>query len=1030
MAAYTSNLTAGLGFASAADDYLAFTGNANVGVPGIPWDLSANLQGAYSFRYQLTASYASNTKIFNPGYNRLDVNYESGSNKIFVYYTTTAGDTLIWKSSNSVLDGLWHNILVNKTATSIDVYHDGVLVASVTTALLCQNNSSTFAVGGNNSNVYMDNVRVWNRSLTSSEAFALPGMAARSGLILEWLFNEGSGTTARDTSGSGNNGSLNNGPVYAIGNPAIKTTGVPLAAVLSLAGIMKRQAGYFMMAGIALSGSLKRSLNRLLTASNNLIGGIAKKSSKTIGASLALNNLIWNGNFENAPPTNVPQTHYGWIDGSANGSGTRQQNGWYCYNGGASQTIAGFDSANAHSGNYGMRVSITGPGTYTGVTNIAGIVAPGGIPVLPNTSYTFTGWMKTNFISGSASGGAYIDVLEMDASQGNTQDHGTVNINTTTGWTQYSVTFVTKPTTASLAIECRIDGTGGAGTLVMDSWFDDFVLQPTVGIIARQMNKSYVAAVGLSANAKRLLSKGLTAVVSTFGSGNHRTNLITNPSFETGIAGWSGGSNIVLSQSNAQAYIGSYSGLMQNLTGNGGSNYVDANPAVIPGVTYTFSAYIKQTILSGNTSMTLKFYDNVGTTLGTANTNIPGNVANWTRFSVTGTAPAGTASCQALFIGDGAGGPYTMYFDAVLFEAGATLGSYFDGSTPPANWTGTPNASTSTLNVFAPLPNKNLTAALGLVGSLVHRPSKLFTATLGYVGTIARQIAYRITSNVWISNYTFGNGTMGNSNNTFGNGTTDALLKRTNKTHGAAVSYAATFSRLIGLTLAAVTTYTGNFKRQTSRQLNATLSYVGKFAKQLQRVLLSASLIPIGLFARSTGKALRGSVTSAAGLFRQDNQVMTGSTTPVGKVSRGVVHNLTSNLSYAGLLQKMTAIPFTAVISAVGVLSRQSRKLFNATTTLVTMLSKQTGRLLAGAAAFAGKMIKIPVKGFAGAITYSGNTVKIILKQMGSNLTFKHSFWSFRKTHVKPTDAVHISPDENSGNITLINDDTSKSLDV
>ena len=51
---------------------------------------------------------------------------------------------------------------------------------------------------------------------------------ADSGLILEWKFNEGSGTTALDSSGNGNVGTLYNGPTYVAGieGSAISLNGV------------------------------------------------------------------------------------------------------------------------------------------------------------------------------------------------------------------------------------------------------------------------------------------------------------------------------------------------------------------------------------------------------------------------------------------------------------------------------------------------------------------------------------------------------------------------------------------------------------------------------------------------------------------------------------------------------------------------------------------------------------------------------------------------------------------------------------
>ena len=60
----------------------------------------------------------------------------------------------------------------------------------------------------------LDEPRIWKRALTATEVSDLyyngltRGSAMSTGLVGEWLFNEGSGTTALDTSGSGNNGTI------------------------------------------------------------------------------------------------------------------------------------------------------------------------------------------------------------------------------------------------------------------------------------------------------------------------------------------------------------------------------------------------------------------------------------------------------------------------------------------------------------------------------------------------------------------------------------------------------------------------------------------------------------------------------------------------------------------------------------------------------------------------------------------------------------------------------------------------------
>lgn len=71
------------------------------------------------------------------------------------------------------------------------------------------------------SNSIIDEPRIWNRALTATEIqnLYLYGAVPQDGLVAEYLFNEASGTTAYDTSGNGNDGTIT-GATY--------TTDVPL----------------------------------------------------------------------------------------------------------------------------------------------------------------------------------------------------------------------------------------------------------------------------------------------------------------------------------------------------------------------------------------------------------------------------------------------------------------------------------------------------------------------------------------------------------------------------------------------------------------------------------------------------------------------------------------------------------------------------------------------------------------------------------------------------------------------------------
>ena len=132
-----------------------------------------NVEGSYSFWFRSTSDQASNKYIFRPTTSRLDVNFETGSQKIFVFfYDSTPANHLVWKSSDSrYIDGRWHHIAVNKTATRINVYLDGVNVGGYNTTLTTNTDSVNGYLGSSGEGFLgdIDNVRVYSEALSVAE---------------------------------------------------------------------------------------------------------------------------------------------------------------------------------------------------------------------------------------------------------------------------------------------------------------------------------------------------------------------------------------------------------------------------------------------------------------------------------------------------------------------------------------------------------------------------------------------------------------------------------------------------------------------------------------------------------------------------------------------------------------------------------------------------------------------------------------------------------------------------------------------
>ena len=93
---------------------------------------------------------------------------------------------------------------------NVKMYHDGALVLEYTEASTSLNtNDDPLTISTNTEgliryfNGIMDEVRIWNQALSAEEV-----KKHAWGLVGEWDFNEGSGTTAYDSSGFGNDGIL------------------------------------------------------------------------------------------------------------------------------------------------------------------------------------------------------------------------------------------------------------------------------------------------------------------------------------------------------------------------------------------------------------------------------------------------------------------------------------------------------------------------------------------------------------------------------------------------------------------------------------------------------------------------------------------------------------------------------------------------------------------------------------------------------------------------------------------------------
>ena len=160
------------------------------------------------------------------------------------------------------------------------------------------------------------------------------------------------------------------------------------------------------------------------------------------------------------------------------------------------------------------------------------------------------------------------------------------------------------------------------------------------------------------------------------------TNLITNPSFETGLTGWSTTAGTAVTQSSVKAYFGTYSALFSAAAG---TTVFSRTISVTTGTTYTISAWVHLTSAAGSLVMDLndKSYE-FNVAVSTKN--------QWVRLVGTFTATATENAVLRFYSTDGAVG----YIDGVQMEQKAYCTPYCDGSLGSGHtWSGTAHASTS-----------------------------------------------------------------------------------------------------------------------------------------------------------------------------------------------------------------------------------------------------------------------------------------------------------------------------------------------
>jgi hypothetical protein len=188
-------------------------------------------------------------------------------------------------------------------------------------------------------------------------------------------------------------------------------------------------------------------------------------------------NLIYNGNFEIAPPFTAGSTTANtWIDGTAAGSTALKAYGWAIPSGAiAASAAAQFDTSISHSGTNSLKLSTLNVTGAITVSSFKTAAASDLFLISPSTTYTLTFWLKTNNV---ATNGAFIDFRLYTNAAATITTTSTTKLSGTNDWTQITLSLATGGTAYFGGLFLRNNVTGN----VSDAWFDDIVLAPATTV--------------------------------------------------------------------------------------------------------------------------------------------------------------------------------------------------------------------------------------------------------------------------------------------------------------------------------------------------------------------------------------------------------------------------------------------------------------------------------------------------------------------------------------------------------------------
>lgn len=195
-----------------------------------------------------------------------------------------------------------------------------------------------------------------------------------------------------------------------------------------------------------------------------------------------------------------------------------------------------------------------------------------------------------------------------------------------------------------------------------------------------------------------------------------RTNLCVNPSFEVDLGWWAVLSNCTLARVTTDSCAGAAS-MEVTLTSTSGAARYWAGNDIMQGSAYTFSYYCKATSGTPTMQAAIYWHDRDGNYISGSTGTAAASTTGWTRYTVTGTAPANARGAMLLVSSTVSANGNKVLIDGVLLEQSGSAGTYFDGTWVPGGWNGTAHASSSYFDAAARVnlainPNFDNTSAI------------------------------------------------------------------------------------------------------------------------------------------------------------------------------------------------------------------------------------------------------------------------------------------------------------------------------